>query len=398
MELDIDLLKKAFLYLKSYTYFENLNLFMKRTVSNFECGQFDQDLKILLEVLNSEDVCKNATFQKWLEKVDYRLLPKGALRAEDRQQKEHNESGGLFLSNVTTSVTYDVEKLNYLIDAPAELHIIEVLWCLIVGPALEKELTKDCYGNRLSDTALAFNDGFTFGNVSTKSEIFKRYFEQYSSWRDQALDCASEISKSDEDVAFLSLDLKSFFYEIDIDFTKISAATHNFFDDEMLPLVCKLNEVLEQLYAQYYLKIKTNLDITHPDSSAKKGLPVGLASSAIIANWYLVEFDKAVAAKVRPEYYGRYVDDILIVFKSPTIETSKQIESFIDEYLDNLIVKSETDENYLIKIEDVCLPLQRDKLILQFFDKDHSRAGLEVFKKERLRKGAVRFDFYLKIT
>jgi predicted amidohydrolase len=394
MELDIELLKKAYLYLKSYTYFENLNLFMKRTVSDFESENFDQDLNILLEVLNSDDVCGNATFNKWLEKVDYRLLPKGALRSEDKQQKKHNESEGLFLSNVTTSATYDVKKLNYLIEAPAELHIIEVLWCLVVAPALEKDLTKDCYGNRLSDAALAFNDGFTFGSDSTKSEIFKRYFEQYSGWRDQALDCATEISKSGEDVAFLSLDLKSFFYEIDVDFNKINAATNDFFDEEMLPLAQKLNEVLEQLYAQYYLKVKTNLEVTHPDSSAKKGLPVGLASSAIIANWYMVEFDKAIASKVRPEYYGRYVDDILIVFKAPNIQASKQIESFIDEYLSGLIVKSETetDASYLVKIDDICLPLQRDKLILQYFDKHHSRAGLEVFKKEiEERSSAFRF-------
>ena len=392
MELDIELLKKAYLYLKSYTYFENLNLFMKRTVSDFECGNFDQDLNILLEVLNSDDVCGHEAFKKWLEKVDYRLLPKGALRAEDKQQNEHNESEGLFLSNVTTSDTYEVKKLNYLIEAPAELHIIEVLWCLVVGPALEKDLTKDCYGNRLSDAALAFNDGFNFGGDSTKSETFKRYFEQYSGWRDQALDCATEISKSGEDVAFLSLDLKSFFYEIDVDFNKIKAATTDFLDDEILPLAQKLNEILEHLYAQYYLKVKTHLEVTHPNSFAKKGLPVGLASSAIIANWYMVEFDKAIASKVRPEYYGRYVDDILIVFKAPAIQASNQIESFIDEYLGGFIVKSETDASYLVKIDDICLPLQRDKLILQYFDKDHSRAGLEVFKKEiEERSSAFRF-------
>jgi hypothetical protein len=392
VELDIEHLKKAYLYLKSYAYFDNLNLFMKRTVSDFECGNFEKDLNVLLIVLNSDDICENSTFQKWLQKIDYRLLPKGALRPEDEKQKKHNESEGLFLSNVTTSNTYEINKLNYLIEAPAELHIIEILWSLVVAPALERDLTKDCYGNRLSDAAIAFNDGFTFGSDSSKSEVFKRYFEQYSTWRDQALDCATEISKSGDDVAFLSLDLKSYFYEVDVDFKKIKATCNDFFDDDMLPLVEKLNEALEQLYVQYYLKIKGNLEITHPDSASKKGLPVGLASSAIIANWYLVEFDKAVAHSVRPEYYGRYVDDILLVFKDPTLNSSKQIESFIEDYLSGLIVKSENNPNYLVKIDDVYLPLQRDKLILQYFDKNHSRAGLEVFKKEiEERSSAFRF-------
>jgi hypothetical protein len=392
MELDIGQLKKAYLFLKSYTYFENLNLFMKQTVSEFECKNFDEDIKTLLNVINGDDICENQQFEKWLEGIDYRLLPKGANRPEDQKLKEHNKDNGLFRSNVTASKNYEVSKLNYLIEAPAELHIIEMLWCLVVGPALEQSLSKDCYGNRMSDAALAFNDGFTFGTESTKSEVFKRYFKQYSTWRDKALDCATEILKSRENTAFLSLDLKSYFYEVDIDFKAIRKKTSEFCDEDIAPFAQKLNDALEQIYTRYYLKIQTSLAITHPDSFAKKGLPVGLASSAIIANWYLSEFDKAVATKVRPEYYGRYVDDILIVFKDPTIQNSNQIDSFISDYLKGLIIKSGDSSNYVLNADNDSLPLQRDKLILQYFDKEHSRAGLEVFKKEiEERSSAFRF-------
>jgi hypothetical protein len=390
MELDIELLKKAYLYLKSYTYFENLNLFMKQTVSEFECDNFDEDIQTLLDVINSDDMCANKKFKKWLEAIDYRLLPKGANRPEDQQQKEHNKDNGLFLSNITSSEDYEVSKLNYLIEAPAELHIIEILWCLVVAPALEQDLSKDCYGNRLSEAAIAFNDGFTFGTESTKSEVFKRYFEQYSAWRDKALECATEISKSGENTAFLSLDLKSYFYEIDIDFKEIRKKTSEFCDEEIAPFAQKLNDALEKIYTHYYLKIQTDLAVTHPGSAAKKGLPVGLASSAVIANWYLREFDKAISTNVRPEYYGRYVDDILIVFKELLIKGTNQIELFISDYLAGLIEKS--GEDYVVKVDNNYLPLQRDKLILQYFDKDHSRAGLEVFKKEiEERSSAFRF-------
>tara|TARA_R110000744_G_scaffold70322_4_gene142356 strand:+ start:49 stop:3066 length:3018 start_codon:yes stop_codon:yes gene_type:complete len=392
VELDIEQLKKAYLFLKSYTYFENLNLFMKQTVSEFECKNFDEDINTLLNVINGDDICENQHFEKWLEGIDYRLLPKGANRPENQQQKEHNKDNGLFLSNVTSSKNYEVSKLNYLIEAPAELHIIEMLWCLVVGPALEQSLSKDCYGNRMSDAALAYNDGFTFGTESAKSEVFKRYFEQYSTWRDKALDCATEILKTRENTAFLSLDLRSYFYEVDIDFKAIRKRTSEFCDEDIAPFAQKLNDALEKIYTRYYLKIQTSLAITHPDSFAKKGLPVGLASSAIIANWYLSEFDKAVATKVRPEYYGRYVDDILIVFKDPTIQSSNQIDSFISDYLTGLIVKSDDSSNYLLNVDNGSLPLQREKLILQYFDKEHSRAGLEVFKKEiEERSSAFRF-------
>lgn len=392
MKLDIEQLKKTYLFLKSYTYFENLNLFMKQTVSGFECKNFDEDIQTLLDVINSDDICNNQQFKKWLEAIDYRLLPKGANRPEDHQQKEHNKDNGLFLSNVTASEDYEVSKLNYLIEAPAELHIIEMLWCLVVAPALEHKLSKDCYGNRLSEAAIAFNDGFTFGTQSTKSEVFKPYLKQYSAWRDKALECATEILKSHDNAAFLSLDLKSYFYEVDIDFKEIRKKTSEYFDEDIAPFAQELNNALEKIYSHYYLKIQTNLAVTHPDCAAKKGLPVGLASSAVIANWYLSEFDKAVSTNVRPEYYGRYVDDILIVFKDPSIQNSNQIESFISEYLAGLINKYDDNSNYVLNVRNTSLPLQREKLILQYFDKEHSRAGLEVFKKEiDERSSAFRF-------
>jgi len=392
MDLNIEQLKKAYLFLKSYAYFENLNLFMKQTVSKFECGSFEENLQTLLEAINSEDIYSNNNFKKWLEEINFRLLPKGASRLEDKLQKEQNQENGLFITNVTASEEYEVSKLNYLIEAPAELHLLEILWCLVVAPALETNLTKDCYGNRLSDAAIAFNNSFTFGTEATKTEVFKRYFDQYSAWRDKALDCATTLSKSGENAAFLSLDLKSYFYQIEVNFNKIKKATSNFLNSEIAPLAQKLNDALEAIYSHYYLKIKENLSATHPDSLSKKGLPVGFASSAVIANWYLYEFDKAIALKVRPEYYGRYVDDILIVFKDPTIKSTNQIESFISDYLAGLIEKSANDENYVVKVDNNNLPLQRNKLILQYFDKDHSRAGLEVFKKEiEQRSSAFKF-------
>ena len=398
MELDAPSLEKVYSYLKSYAYYENLNLFLKQTVSDFECSDFDLRMKNLLDVLNDENTASNPTFTKWLEDINFSLLPKGAKRAEDEQQNKHNKHNkhnkekGLFLSNVTKSYEYEVNKLNYFIVAPAELHIIEMLWCLVVGPALENDLNESCYGNRMSEGAHSFGKSL-YSDVETgKSEIFKMYFDQYSLWRDQALDKATEISKNGEDVAFLSLDLKSYFYEIDINFDKVKKSIICFTTPELSDFAVKLTDLLEEIYSSYHSKIKPLLNITHPKSSNKQGLPIGLASSAIPANWYLEEFDSLVVNKVRPEYYGRYVDDILMVFKQPKIEKQNQIESFINAYLNGLIVKSQSSTEYEVRVENTALPLQRDKLILQFFDKEHSRAGLEVFKKEiEERSSAFRF-------
>ena len=44
-------------------------------------------------------------------------------------------------------------------------------------------------------------------------------------------------------------------------------------------------------------------------------LPIGFLPSNVLANCYLNKFDKAVIEGLNPMYYGRYVDDILIVEK-----------------------------------------------------------------------------------
>jgi hypothetical protein len=48
----------------------------------------------------------------------------------------------------------------------------------------------------------------------------------------------------------------------------------------------------------------------------KKGLPVGLPASAVVANMALIELDRLIERQVAPLYYGRYVDDIMLVMEN----------------------------------------------------------------------------------
>ena len=73
------------------------------------------------------------------------------------------------------------------------------------------------------------------------------------------------------------------------------------------------------MHEKYRNKISPFIEETHPES-ASKGIPIGFTSSAILANWYLANFDRDIKSKINPSYYGRYVDDILFVFSSPKIE------------------------------------------------------------------------------
>ncbi|PKH59831.1 hypothetical protein CXF94_19460 [Halomonas sp. Choline-3u-9] len=383
MDLEIHHVKEAYLYLKSYVYHENLNLFLKQRLAEFEVRETDLDqiFASISELINNVESFEDHEFNKWLTGISYHLLPKQVEMKIDYEQKKNNERNGLFISNVRDSNKYQVSKVNYLISAPIEIHVIEVLWCLFAGPALESSMSKDSYGNRMHPEALKYVIGI---HEKKSKEVFKRYIHQYNKWRDQAIHCATEIAKNGDNVALLSLDLKSYYYHVDLNFNKIGDAIKQYYNDDsdIGILALNLNFLLEKIYICYRNEILPRIKQTHVKCKDKNGLPIGFMSSAIIANWYLSDFDTCIGDNVRPVYYGRYVDDIIMVFKNPKFDVIDPVGSFIKHYLDKALAESSEGAEYVINVDGNELPMQKDKLILQYFDKEHSRAGLEVFKKE----------------
>lgn len=391
MEQDKKIVKQAYLYLKNYAYYDNLNLFLKQRIAQFENEEnFEIHFDEIVDCVRSIDLDNSSILQCWLKAIDFHLLPKHVKLKDKPKQQE-----GLFISNIREEESYSVSSLNYFISAPVELHIVDMLWCLYVGPVLESKISKDNYGNRMSESALRFSE-------NTKQQVLFKYFiNQYNQWRDQAISIASNITENSADVALLSLDLSSYFYNIDLDLNAIDQEIMEYYkDNTALPTFLTLNQIIKKIYTTYLAKISEYLQLIHPDlhipadgGRFKKGLPIGLASSAIIANWYLCDFDTAIRELVNPIYYGRYVDDILIVIENASVSHENDtIDTFIKDYFEGILFKgneaNEQDEskedntNYYIKINQNCLPIQKNKLILQFYDGNHSRAGLDIFKKE----------------
>lgn len=384
MNISSEVVRKAYLILKNNVYHENLNLFLKQRVAKFESNGFDESINRLTSVLETEYPQSTNEFENWLSVINYNVLPKKILRLEDKLEGEKPENeksnDGLFLSNVKDSEIYRVTNINYFINAPIELHIIEVLWSLTVGVLLDGKLSKDCYGNRVNDIIKKSIDKIS---ENSSTELFKRYIDQYNNWRDEAISVATNIAKAKEDVAILSMDLKSYYYHIQPDFDLFTKLIHEeITDPHELEIALKLNQLLGLIVWRYYITVKPSMEITHQESCNKIGLPIGFTSSSIISNWYLLEFDTEIATNVRPVYYGRYVDDIMMVFKRPKIGVKNPMEGFIKEYLHTILQKNDNENVYYINVGSNSLPVQKDKFILQYFDKDNSHAGLELFKHE----------------
>lgn len=96
------------------------------------------------------------------------------------------------------------------------------------------------------------------------------------------------------------------------------------------------------------LKDWSSLPINKSLFCAKKdcGLPIGNLTSQLFSNIYLSNFDNFVKRNLRFKYYGRYVDDFIIVDKDK--EKLKKAILDIDKYLkENLYLKLHPKKIYL---------------------------------------------------
>ncbi|MEK7581836.1 MAG: RNA-directed DNA polymerase [Patescibacteria group bacterium] len=110
-----------------------------------------------------------------------------------------------------------------------------------------------------------------------------------------------------------------------------------------------------------------------------KGLPIGNLTSQLFANIYLNDFDHFIKHKLSCKYYGRYVDDIVIVHRDK--QYIKSLIPAIRKYLKN----------------NLSIELHPKKIYLQHFSKGASFLG-SVIKPYRIYiKNRVKGNFYKKI-
>ena len=128
-----------------------------------------------------------------------------------------------------------------------------------------------------------------------------------------------------EDCYILKMDIKSFFMSIDkrILFRKVrELIVENYFEADkelMVELAHKI--IFNNPEKNCHIKGKRSDWKGLPKSKSLfttapfKGLPIGNLTSQIFANYYMSEFDDYVKNDLGIEYYGRYVDDFVIIHK-----------------------------------------------------------------------------------
>jgi hypothetical protein len=211
--------------------------------------------------------------------------------------------------------------------ASIDFHILSSLWIAKVGHKYDAFLGDDSYGNRLRRCENGEINSHSMGN-------FKPYLKPFRDWRDNGFRSMHAALDNKKSLITITADVGSFYHELEPDFL---------LDTDFLSLLgLKLSDDEVSLTKIFIREIKR----WSKSTPLKKGLPVGLPASAIIANLALIELDRLIHQDLTPIYYGRYVDDIILVIENNSdYKTSEEIWGWIIDRVGLLLKYEKSDEN-----------------------------------------------------
>jgi len=367
-------INNAFEKLQSYIYFDNNDLQLRHKFAEFK-ENFSNDNKseIIKKILIGD-------FEEELNSISLRLYPK---KIESKSQSDFDIPSN-FYTNEFVKKNSEVKRLTIFIDAPIVLHLISVLWILKYGVFLEKGLSDSAYGNRL-----LINEDNENGRT-----LYKPYQHQYQKWWGEALKKTKELLDNKDNATIVNIDFKDFYHRVRFNFKDVEI-----FLEEKCPDFSKNNKIhiiFKKIHEIYKMKL---VELSHESikniATSEFPLPVTLISSHILANWYLCNFDKKITDELNPQFYGRYVDDILIVFKDTLlnknrIPTSENCLNLFDYYLSkyfNTFFETIDKETIQVKSPYKNLLLQKEKVFIYQFNHELSPNLINKFvedQKERI--------------
>lgn len=276
-------------------------------IANYE-EDLHANLSALLERINGND-------ESWVTQSDFigtwTLASKSVDMDGWKRHRKANVSGMIFSSPVdewefackalAESKTPEKPKAEFRVMAQCSLdfHVLSTLWMMEVGHLFDAKLTDCSYGNRLRRT----KDGQHINPLSLGS--FQPYLKPFREWRDKGIAAMRNALDAEKKIIALTADVTSFYHELNPGFMLKPSFRREFPD-------IKLGKDRQKIHRLFIRALKAWADNT----PLKKGIPVGLPASAIVANMALFELDRLIEREVAPIYYGRYVDDILLVMEN----------------------------------------------------------------------------------
>lgn len=291
MSIDNRLFKIAYKKLKSSVYYDKTQAILRNELVNYETAleDIEKDLEGFAESFANIEK-RNALVKEILSTITYCAFPKKLVAEKSTMITNYAKK------------EINIKENQYFINMDIRGHILGVLWLMLIGYRVDQKIYKHSYGNRIRRNLYnELSEGPTYSPY-----LFEPYFQQYESWRDKAMNEAVHYLHSGQDVVILTLDFKRFFYSLDISERLMEELYKDaeIEDDEAVNAVNDFVFRVISCYASLF-----------DEFDGRKILPIGFLPSNILANYALRNFDQAVLDGWNPIYFGRYVDDVIIVDK-----------------------------------------------------------------------------------
>lgn len=298
MEIEFSMVEKAYKKLKSSVYFDKTQLILRNAIVEFENNNFDQSLHKIYNALGDNDD---------FLKLQNDILNSISVSSYPKKLRKNKRS--IILNSGSKKIS--VKELQHFINMRVEGHILGALWIMLIGYQIDKEVYKHSYGNRIRKNLInELSESPTYSPY-----LFEPYFVQYESWRDKALSEAQKYMDMGHDVAIITMDFKRYYYSVDADKAVFDNIIEIVREGENINALIEHMDILERLNNFVYAVIDNYSKKFGNEYNGLHILPIGFLPSNILGNWCLRNFDKAVVDGWNPVYYGRYVDDVLIVDK-----------------------------------------------------------------------------------
>lgn len=277
------------------------------SIANYE-QDLSENLSDLQRRINGDD-------ETWIESSDFlgtwSLAPK-SVDVSGIQAFDHDQGGRLrfsspskeweFLRASTSSpeeASAPKAEFRLMAKCSMDFHVLSSLWILEVGHLFDAKLDSCAYGNRLRTPA----EGAPINKLSLGS--FTQYLQPFRNWHQRGIDAMRAGLDDEKEIVAITADVSSFYHELNASFLADFEFITNIVGIDLTPQQEKIHRLFVGSLSEW-------ANVT----PLRKGLPVGLPASAIVANIALVELDRVIKRDLTPLYYGRYVDDIFIVMEN----------------------------------------------------------------------------------
>ena len=359
---------------KRELFYEKEHISLERIVQ-FEENLFE-NINFLLSILNSRSTNNVAEFINKKDNIgnsnfifkSIEIRPKSKIKIKKTSENYKRE-------------LFEIEKVDYryLADVSIFFQIIGGLWISRIGHKIDAKFSDNVYGCRIKENNESLKNIPYFKQNHT---LYKPYFGDYKKWQNDLFKKIEFLE--DKDIVVITSDLKKYYHSIEVDllnrkigkiigeFNLTISKQDEFLNSLLFEMLNKFNEFNNLQYISFYDNSKLN--------HTKHGLPLTLNVSRILANIYLHEFDIDIIENVKPIYYGRYVDDIIIALEYNNDNTNLSFKNILNSLKSFKI----SENNELLSVNEESkfkLQFNSEKENIFLFNKSKDKAELNHLKK-----------------